>query len=237
MLDAGLPVAGRAPAAVVGRPGHPRGDRALHARRARRRAVVPVEHRVHPPHQRPRVGRRRPPHRVRRVVPRARPRRRLPRRAGGHAARSPPPPGHDEVQPGPHVDGRRTPSASAAPTCASTGWRAPAATSSSGGPCRCGTADRRGPHFARAVAAADLRPAALAPGRRPTSCSGCGRLRRWGELAIAIEETTFRLADIEAVLAAARRRDRRLPGPPAGGVRGRAGRVGRADEAVGGGAP
>ena len=47
-------VADRAPAAVVGRPGDARGDRALHARRARRRAVVPVEHRVHPPHQRPR---------------------------------------------------------------------------------------------------------------------------------------------------------------------------------------
>ena len=36
----------------LGRPGDPRGDRALHARRARRRAVVPVEHRVHPAHQR-----------------------------------------------------------------------------------------------------------------------------------------------------------------------------------------
>ena len=51
---AALPVAGRAPPAVVGRPGDPRGHRALHARRARRRAVVPVEHRVHPPHQRAR---------------------------------------------------------------------------------------------------------------------------------------------------------------------------------------
>ena len=52
---AALAVPGRAPAAVVGRPGDPRGDRALHARRAGRRAVVPVEHRVHPPHQRPRL--------------------------------------------------------------------------------------------------------------------------------------------------------------------------------------
>ncbi len=43
----------RAPAAVLGRPGDPRGDRALHGRRARRRPVVPVEHRVHPPDQRP----------------------------------------------------------------------------------------------------------------------------------------------------------------------------------------
>ena len=48
--------------------------------------------------------RRRAPHRVRRVVPRARARRRVPRRAGGHAARPPPPPRDHEVQPGPHVD-------------------------------------------------------------------------------------------------------------------------------------
>ena len=99
-----VPVADRAPAAVVGRPRDPRGDRPLHARRARRRAVVPVEHRVHPPHQRPRHRRRRAAHRVRRLVPRARARRRLPRCAGRHAARSPPPAGHDEVQPGPHLD-------------------------------------------------------------------------------------------------------------------------------------
>ena len=100
-----LPVAGRAPAAVVGRPGHPRGDRALHARRARRRPVVPVEHRVHPPHQRARLDVD-DVHRIvfDAVVPRARAGRRLPRRPGGHAARPPPPPGHDEVQPGPHLD-------------------------------------------------------------------------------------------------------------------------------------
>ncbi len=41
----------------------------------------------------------------------------------------------------------RTPSASAAPTCASTAWRARAATSSSGARCRCGTGPRPGPHF------------------------------------------------------------------------------------------
>ena len=72
--------------------------------RARRRAVVPVEHRVHPPHQRARRRRRRPPHRVRRRVPRARARRRVPRRPGRDAGRSPPPPGHHEVQPGAHLD-------------------------------------------------------------------------------------------------------------------------------------
>ena len=38
------------------------------------------------------------------VVPGARPRRRLPRRAGGHAARPPPPAGDHQVQPGPHLD-------------------------------------------------------------------------------------------------------------------------------------
>ena len=37
-------------------------------------------------------------------VPRARPGRRLPRRAGGHAARPAPPAGHHQVQPGPHLD-------------------------------------------------------------------------------------------------------------------------------------
>ena len=56
VLDEPVPVADRAPAAVVGRPGHPRGHRALHARRAGRRAVVPVEHRVHPADQRPRLA-------------------------------------------------------------------------------------------------------------------------------------------------------------------------------------
>ena len=56
---------------------------------------------------------------------------------------------------------RRTPSASAAPTSASTAWRAPAATSSSGARCRCGTATPPGPHFDRAVAAATVRPAPL----------------------------------------------------------------------------
>ncbi len=49
---AGRAVAARAPAAVVGRPGCTAGDRALHGRRARRRPVDAVEHRVHPPHQR-----------------------------------------------------------------------------------------------------------------------------------------------------------------------------------------
>ena len=101
-----VPVPRGPPPAVVGRPRHPGGDRPLHARGAARCAVVPLEHRVHPPGERPRDGRRRPPHRLRRLLPRARPRRRVPRRTGGHPARPPAPPGHDQVQPGPHLDRR-----------------------------------------------------------------------------------------------------------------------------------
>ena len=44
-------------------------------------------------------------HRVRRQLPRARPRRRVPRRARRHPDRPAPPPRHHQVQPGPHVDG------------------------------------------------------------------------------------------------------------------------------------
>ena len=69
-----------------------------------RRAVVPVEHRVHPAHQRPRRRRRGARHRVRRAVPGARARRRVPRRAGGHSAGSAAPAGDHEVQPGPDLD-------------------------------------------------------------------------------------------------------------------------------------
>ena len=48
--------------------------------------------------------RRRAPHRLRRQLPGAGPGRRLPGRAGRHAARSAPPAGHDQVQPGAHLD-------------------------------------------------------------------------------------------------------------------------------------
>ena len=44
----------RPPPAVVGGPGDPRGDPSLHGGRARRRALVPVQPRVHPPDQRAR---------------------------------------------------------------------------------------------------------------------------------------------------------------------------------------
>ena len=97
-------VAGRPPPAVVGRSLDAGRHRPVHEGRPRRRAVVPVEHRVHPPDQRPRQRRGRAADRVRRVVPRARAGRRVPRRTGGHAARPPAPAGDDEVQPGPHVD-------------------------------------------------------------------------------------------------------------------------------------
>ncbi len=93
-----------APAAVVGRPVDARGHRALHARRAVRRALVPVEHRVHPPHERTGLRRRRVPHRLRRQLPRARPGRRVSRCAGGCSARPAAPPRHHQVQPGPDLD-------------------------------------------------------------------------------------------------------------------------------------
>ena len=98
-------LAHRAPAAVVER----RGDAARRStntcsRRARRCALVSVQHRVHPAHQRPRLHRRGEAHRLRRELSRARPGRRLSRRAGGDAGRSAPPPGHHEIQSGAHLD-------------------------------------------------------------------------------------------------------------------------------------
>ena len=48
------PLAHRPPAALLGRPGDPARHPQVHAVRAARRALVPQQHRVHPPHQRPR---------------------------------------------------------------------------------------------------------------------------------------------------------------------------------------
>ena len=130
----------RAPAAVLGRPGNPRGDRPVHVDGARRRAVVPEEHRVHPAHQRPRLRRRRASAScsTRRTScsasatsTSARRSRRRSIRATGWSPRS-----TTRRAPG----RRRTRSASAARISASTAWRARAATSSSAAPCRCGTA-------------------------------------------------------------------------------------------------
>ena len=131
--------------------------------------------------------RRRPPHRVRRVVPRARARRRLPRRAGRDAARSPPPPRHHEVQPGPHVDaGERRRHRRRLPVHLRHGGpgRLPVRRAH-----RAGVEPRPPrPALRTAVAAAAVRPAAVPPGRRPTSCSTCGPSRPPGGWRSAIDE-------------------------------------------------
>ena len=55
LSDMEVQLAHRASAAVVERRGRAADDRQIYARRARRRALVPVQYRVHPPHQRPRT--------------------------------------------------------------------------------------------------------------------------------------------------------------------------------------
>ena len=97
-------LAHRAPAALLGRSGDAAGHPQVHAVGAARRALVPQQYRIHPPHQRPGFHRRRAPHRVRRQLSGARPGRRLPGRAGRHAGRSAPSPGHHQVQSGAHLD-------------------------------------------------------------------------------------------------------------------------------------
>ncbi len=104
LSDDGGGVAPRAPAAVVERRSGPSRHRQIYARRARRRAMVPVQHRVHPPHQRLRLDRGGEAHRLRRHLSRARPGRRLSRRAGGDPGRSAPPPRHHQIQSGAHLD-------------------------------------------------------------------------------------------------------------------------------------
>ena len=106
---------------------------------ARRRALVPEQHRVHPPHQRPRLDRRGAAHRLRRELPGARPGRRLSRRAGGDAARSAPPPGHHQIQPGAHLDAGERRRHRRRLSVHLRHGRARAAISSSAAPCRCGT--------------------------------------------------------------------------------------------------
>ena len=158
----------RAPAAVLGRPGHPRGHRAVHGRRPRRRPVVPVEHRVHPPRSTAwtRSTTCTAPCSTRSTWSWA-------WATSTWAPRSPPrwtrgtawsPPSTTRPAPG----RRRTRSASAAPTCASTAWRARAATSSSAAPSRCGTryAAAQAVRAGHALAAAVLRPHPLVPGGR-----------------------------------------------------------------------
>ena len=125
-----------------------------------------------------------------------------------------PPAGHHQVQPGAHLDARRTPSASAAPTCASTGWRGRAATSSSAARCRCGAAAARPALRAGiALAAALLRPHPLVSGRAPRSCSSCAPTWPPAGSSSTIDDghasaspTTWRSSPSEADV------DRRLPG-------------------------
>ena len=88
----------------LGRPGHPGGDPAVHARRPLRRALVPGEHRVHPADQRSRAASTTCSGSCRRRVPGARAGRRVPRRAGRTPDRSAASAGDDEVQPGAHLD-------------------------------------------------------------------------------------------------------------------------------------
>jgi urea carboxylase len=97
----------RAPPALLGGSGDAAGHSQIHAVGARRRALVPEQHRIHPADQRPRFNRRRPQHRLQRELPRARAWRCVSRRAGSDAGRSAGSPRHHEVQSGPNVDGRK----------------------------------------------------------------------------------------------------------------------------------
>ena len=203
-------------------PVHPRGDRALHARRPRRRAVVPVEHRVHPADERSGVGRTTCFDTVFDArVPGARARRRLPRRAGRHAARPAAPAGHHQVQPGPHLDaGERGRDRRRLPVHLR-----------DGGP---GRLPVRRPHHA------GVEPPAPASGRdrsrtaprgccgsstgsagtrsSPTSCWTCGPTRPPGGGRVQITDGTFSLAEHERFLATTPT-SIDAPRPPRRGVR------------------
>ena len=183
------------------------------------------------------IDRRRAAHRLRRELPRARPGRRLPRRAGRDAARSAPPPGHHQVQPGAHLDaGERGRHRRRLPVRLRHG-RARAAISSSAAPARCGTAFTRPPEFAtgkpwllrffdqirfypgqRARAARVPRRVSARPGRAED---------RGDDLPAS--PTTARSCDANARL------DRGVPRAPAGRVRRRARALGRAAAAARGG--
>src|SRR3989344_4576124 len=95
-----------APAAVLGRRTDAPGDREVHAVGAARRALVPQQHRVHPPHQRAGQHQRGLQRCLRRQLPRARPGRRLPWRTRGHAGGPAASPGDHQVQPGENLDAR-----------------------------------------------------------------------------------------------------------------------------------
>ena len=214
-------------AADLGRPRDPGGDRALHLRGARRRAVVPVEHRIHPPGQRFGVAR------TTSWTPCSRRSTSRSASATSTSARpSPPrsirgtgwsPPSTTRPAPGP----RRTRSASAARTCASTAWRGPAATSSSVAPRRCGAGigtPRRSSRAARGCCASST----ASPGIR---CSAEELLDLRADLAagrgsVDITDGHVLARRARTVPRRQRRVDRGVPGRAGRGVRRRARGVG-----------
>ena len=122
---------------------------------------------------------------------------------------------------------RRTRSASAAPISASTAWKAPAATSSSAAPCRCGTAMAAGrgtspqPWLLRFFDQIRF---------YPVSEAELLELREdfpRGRLSAADRGDALQPAGLPALPGRQRGVHRRLQGPPAGRLRGRAGALGR----------
>ena len=227
-------------AAVLGRPGDPRGDRPLHGRGARRRAVVPVEHRVHPPRQRSGLGRRRLPHGLRRRVPGARPGRRLPGRAGRHAAGPPAPAGHHQVQPGPHLDrGELGRHRRRLPVHLRHGGAGRLPVRRPHHPGLVGAGSSAAVRARHPVAAAVLRPDPVVPGRRPTNCWTCAPTWPPGRLVPHIERGHVLARRARAVPGRQRRLDRRVPGPagaPRSRPSGTRGRRPASSTAAGGGA-
>ena len=133
---------GRPPSAVLA-------QQEVHAGRPPRRPLVPLQHRVHPPQSTASplwMTSTASSHEGQ--LPRPRPRRRLPRRPRRHTQSIPRHrPRHHQIQPRPHLDPPRTPSASAVPTSASTAWKARAATNSSAAPSRSGITWKSTPAF------------------------------------------------------------------------------------------
>ena len=167
---------------------------------------------------------------VRRIVfdaslPRARPRRRVPRRAGGDAAR----PRHRLVTTKYNPARTWTPENAVgiggAYLCIY-GMEGPGGYQFVGRTVQVWNRSPARPALHRAVAAADLRPAPLVPGRRPTSCWTCGPSRRGGRSRSTSRTTTFTPGRAPPVPGRPRRRDRRVPGRAAGRVRRGAGAVG-----------
>ena len=219
----------RPPAAVLGRPGDPRGDRALHGRRPRRRPLVPVEHRVHPP-------------RSTAWTPSTTSTARSSTRStwswawatSTWAPRSPPrstratawsPPSTTRPAPGPPensvgiggaylcIYGMEGPGGYQFVGRTTQVWSTRHA---SAAPFEPGTP----------VAAAVLRPHPLVPGRRGRTAGPARRHGRRAASTSRIEQGTFSLAEHQRFLAENADVDRGVPRAAGGGVRRRAGRVG-----------